>query len=105
MKLIQLFPRITEIFPLRNDGNKETLSFIGSPESVIGLALGGSLDFDFLNDSLMNDSGEEVKLTPPVAEELPSEGFANTLEGFIQPANGNEVEVVKLIQNLKDSRF
>ena len=81
-------------FPARNDGNKETLSFIGSPESVIGLALGGSLDFDFLNDSLMNDSGEEVKLTPPIAEELPLEGFANTLEGFIQPTPGNDVEVV-----------
>ena len=81
-------------FPARNDGNKETLSFIGSPESVIGLALGGSLDFDFLNDSLINDSGEEVKLTPPVAEELPLEGFANTLEGFIQPSPGNDVEVV-----------
>ena len=80
-------------FPARNDGNKETLSFIGSPESVIGLALGGSLDFDFLNDSLINDSGEEVKLTPPVAEELPLEGFANTLEGFIQPANGDKVDV------------
>ena len=26
-------------FPARNDGNKETLSFIGSPESVIGLSL------------------------------------------------------------------
>ena len=81
-------------FPARNDGNKETLSFIGSPESVIGLALGGSLDFDFLNDSLINDSGEEVKLTPPVAEELPLEGFANTLEGFIQPTPGDDVEVV-----------
>ncbi len=81
-------------FPARNDGNKETLSFIGSPESVIGLALGGSLDFDFLNDSLINDSGEEVKLTPPIAEELPLEGFANTLEGFIQPTQGDDVEVV-----------
>ena len=81
-------------FPARNDGNKETLSFIGSPESVIGLALGGSLDFDFLNDSLINDSGEEVKLTPPIAEELPLEGFANTLEGFIQPTQCDDVEVV-----------
>ena len=81
-------------FPARNDGNKETLSFIGSPESVIGLALGGSLDFDFLNDSLINDSGEEVKLTPPIAEELPLEGFANTLDGFIQPTPGDDVEVV-----------
>jgi aconitate hydratase len=82
-------------FPARNDGNAETLSFIGSPESVIGLALGGSLDFDFLTETLTNDKGEEVKLTPPVADELPSEGFAQTLEGFIQPSSSNEeVEVI-----------
>ena len=54
-------------FPARNDGNKETLSFIGSPESVIGLALGGTLEFDFLNDSLIKEAGEEIKLTPPIA--------------------------------------
>ena len=82
-------------FPARNDGNAETLSFIGSPESVIGLALGGSLDFDFHTETLTNDKGEKVKLTPPVADELPSEGFAQTLEGFIQPSNSNEeVEVI-----------
>ncbi|MBC8480856.1 MAG: aconitate hydratase [Actinobacteria bacterium] len=78
-------------FPARNDGNAETLSFICSPESVIGLALGGSLDFDFLTESLINDEGEEVKLTPPIADELPSDGFAQTLEGFIQPSDSNEV--------------
>tara|TARA_B100000902_G_scaffold43716_1_gene51379 strand:- start:6749 stop:9013 length:2265 start_codon:yes stop_codon:yes gene_type:complete len=82
-------------FPARNDGNAETLSFIGSPESVIGLALGGSLGFDFLSESLVNDEGEEVKLTPPVAEELPAKGFEQTLEGFIQPSDTNEnVEVI-----------
>ena len=31
------------------------------------------------------EKGEEVKLSPPTAEELPSEGFESTLEGFIQP--------------------
>ncbi len=82
-------------FPARNDGNAETLSFIGSPESVIGLALGGSLGFDFLSESLVNGEGEEVKLTPPVAEELPAKGFEQTLEGFIQPSDTNEnVEVI-----------
>ena len=81
-------------FPARHDGNKETLSFIGSPESVIGLALGGTLEFDFLNDSLINEAGEEVKLTPPIAEELPLEGFSSTLEGFIQPSDDNDVEVI-----------
>jgi aconitate hydratase len=81
-------------FPARNDGNKETLSFIGSPESVIGLALGGSLEFDFMNDLLINELGEEVKLSPPYADELPSDGFSNTLEGFVQPNQDKDVEVV-----------
>ena len=82
-------------FPARNDGNAETLSFIGSPESVIGLALGGSLDFDFLSETLINENGEEVKLTPTVADELPSEGFEQTLEGFIQPSESTEgIEVI-----------
>jgi aconitate hydratase len=81
-------------FPARNDGNKETLSFIGSPESVIGLALGGSLEFDFMNDLLINELGEEVKLSPPHADELPSKGFSNTLEGFVQPNQDVDVEVV-----------
>jgi len=81
-------------FPARNDGNKETLSFIGSPESVIGLALGGSLEFDFMNDLLVNELGEEVKLSPPYADELPSDGFSNTLEGFVQPNQDIDVEVV-----------
>jgi len=81
-------------FPARNDGNKETLSFIGSPESVIGLALGGSLEFDFMNDLLINELGEEVKLSPPYADELPPDGFSNTLEGFVQPNQDKDVEVV-----------
>ena len=31
-------------FPARNDGNKDTLAFIGSPETVVGMALTGRLD-------------------------------------------------------------
>ena len=38
-------------FPARNDGNAATLSFIGSPETVVALALGGRLDFDFTRTS------------------------------------------------------
>ena len=80
-------------FPARNDGNAETLSFIGSPETVIGLALGGRLDFNFLSDTLTDKDGNEISLSPPVADELPDAGFETTLEGFIQPGEG-EVEVV-----------
>ncbi len=81
-------------FPARNDGNAETLSFIGSPESVIGLALGGTLDFNFLSDTLTSQDGEEILLNPPVADELPDKGFEETLEGFIQPTPGDDVEVI-----------
>ncbi len=81
-------------FPARNDGNAETLSFIGSPESVIGLALGGTLDFNFLSDTLTTQDGEEILLKPPVADELPDKGFEETLEGFIQPTPGDDVEVI-----------
>ena len=56
--------------------------------------MGGTLEFDFLNDTLLNEDGEEVKLSPPTAEELPPKGFASTLEGFIQPKEDSEVEVV-----------
>ena len=80
-------------FPARNDGNAETLSFIGSPETVIGLALGGRLDFNFLNDTLTDEEGNEITLNPPVADELPESGFETTLEGFIQPDDG-EVEII-----------
>ena len=80
-------------FPARNDGNAETLSFIGSPESVIGLALGGRLDFNFLSDTLTDEEGNEITLNPPVADELPESGFETTLEGFIQPDDG-EVEII-----------
>ena len=81
-------------FPARNDGNAETLSFIGSPESVIGLALGGTLDFNFLSDTLTTQDGQEILLNPPVADELPNKGFEETLEGFIQPTPGDDVEVI-----------
>ena len=81
-------------FPARNDGNKATLSFIGSPESVIGLALGGTLEFNFLSDTLINDEGKEIKLSPPVAEELPEKGFESTLDGFIQPKEDVDVDIV-----------
>ena len=47
-------------FPRRNDGNAETLSFIGSPETVVALALAGRLDFDFLHDTLTAEDGSAV---------------------------------------------
>ncbi len=82
-------------FPKRNDGNANTLSFVTSPDTVIALALAGTLDFDPRTDTLLNEAGEEVRLDPPVGEALPQGGFAPGEETFqAPPADGAKVEVV-----------
>ena len=49
-------------FPGRNDGRRETMNFIGSPELVIALALAGRLSFNPLTDSLIANDGSLFKL-------------------------------------------
>ncbi len=82
-------------FPARNDGNAATLSFIGSPETVVALALGGRLDFDFTRDSLAAPDGTEVRLEAPHADDLPAKGFDAGESGFLAPASDpDSVEVI-----------
>ena len=80
----------------RNDGNAETLSFIGSPELVTAIAFSGQLDFNPLTDSIQKADGGEFKFEEPEADELPSSGFVAGLAGFIEPPEnreGLEVEI------------
>ena len=63
-------------FPARNDGRRETMNFISSPEIVIALALGGKISFNPLNDELTSSDGIAFKLKPPkVSQEVPLRGF------------------------------
>ena len=72
-------------FPKRNDGDAATLAFVTSPETVMALALAGTLDFDPVNGTLVNDAGENVQLSVPVGIELPPQGFDEGESGFIAP--------------------
>lgn len=83
-------------FPGRNDGKRETMNFIGSPELVIALALGGRLSFNPLKDSLEAPDGSKFKLEPPKkAPEVPNKGFQKTEGIYIAPAEDpNSVEVI-----------
>ena len=81
-------------FPKRNDGDAATLAFVTSPETVIGLALAGTIDFDPVNGTLVNDDGEAVALAEPAGIELPPDGFDPGAETFVAPpADGFAVEV------------
>lgn len=73
-------------FRSRNDGNPETLAFIGSPELVTAFALTGSLGFNPLTDTLTGSDGKPFKLEPPTADELPAKGFAAGRSGFAPPS-------------------
>jgi aconitate hydratase len=72
-------------FPKRNDGSANTLSFVTSPDVVVALALAGTLDFDPRSDDLVNDTGDRVRLEPPVGEQLPDRGFDPGESGFVAP--------------------
>jgi len=82
-------------FPGRNDGRRETMNFIGSPEIVIALALGGRLSFNPLKDELIAKDGTKFKLSPPkIAPEVPPLGFKDTVNIYVPPAeNPDEVSV------------
>ena len=82
-------------FPRRNDGRAETMSFIASPEIVIGYALSGRLSFNPLTDTLTAADGTPFKLSPPKsAPEIPSKGFLSGEDVYVPPAgNGDQVEV------------
>jgi len=81
-------------FPKRNDGDAATLAFVTSPETVMALALAGTIDFDPLTHTLTNDQGDEVTLSVPVGIELPPQGFDPGQNTFVAPpAQGSGIEV------------
>ena len=82
-------------FSKRNHGNPNTHAFVASPEKVAAVAISGRLDFDPINDTLINQNGEEVKLDPPTGMELPPLGFDVKDNGYLAPeADGSSIEVV-----------
>lgn len=81
-------------FSKRADGNPNTHAFVGSPEMVAAIAISGRLDFDPMNDTLLNEDGEYVKLDAPTGLELPPKGFAVEDAGYVEPiVDGSKVDV------------
>ena len=83
-------------FPGRNDGRRNTLNFIGSPEMIIALALGGKLSFNPLTDDLVAADGTKFKLEPPKpAPEVPKDGFVIPEGTFVAPpVNSDDIQVI-----------
>lgn len=82
-------------FRQRNDGNAETLAFIGSPEMVTVAAFGGSIAFNPATDTVTDKDGKPFKFEPPTGDELPPTGYVFSQFGLIAP-NPSEEERKKL---------
>ena len=81
-------------FPGRNDANRNTLAFIGSPELVVATAFAGELGFDPRSDAIATDGGD-FRFSAPTGDELPTDGFDSGDEGFIAPPeDGSGVDVI-----------
>ena len=82
-------------FPARNDGSKETLAFIASPEIVAAYALAGRLSFNPLKDTLKGGDGKSFTLTAPKpAPDLPANGFVRDRDGYLAPpADGSKIKL------------
>ena len=80
-------------FPGRNDGSRETMNFIASPEIVVALSLSGSLSFNPLKDFLLDNQGNKFMLTPPKAIDIPPNGFLSPKNIFIPPNSNPEINI------------
>jgi aconitate hydratase len=91
-------------FPRRNDGNANTLAFMGSPEITFALGLAGHLGFNPLKDSLNTPSGKPFKLPEPSpAPEVPPNGFVKDLKGYQAPTK--EPEKAKVVIDPNSERL
>ena len=82
-------------FAKRNDGNPNTHAFVSSPEMVMAIALSGRLDFNPITDTLVNSENEQIKLDPPIGDELPKNGFSVEENGYVEPPeDGSDIEII-----------
>ena len=83
-------------FPRRNDGRSETMNFIGSPEIVVALSLGGRLSFNPLTDTLTDSDGNPFRLEAPgQAPEAPPNGFQSGDSSYVAPPeDGSGIDIV-----------
>jgi aconitate hydratase len=81
-------------FAKRNDGNPNTHGFVASPEIVTAFSIAGTLTFNPITDSILNEAGQPVKLDAPVGLEMPPKGFTVKDNGYQAPAeDGSKIQV------------
>lgn len=77
-----IFTSFNRNFRARNDGNRNTMNFLTSPEMVTAMIYSGDAQFNPMKDAIKLQNGEEFKFNPPKGEELPGAGFISGRKEF-----------------------
>lgn len=99
-----IFTSYNRNFPARNDGNRQTMNFLASPELVTALSYAGSTTFNPMTDSIPTASGTPFKFAPPKGQDLPSAGFEIGNPDFL-PTPGKPDPSVEVKVDPKSSRL
>ncbi|QLQ78803.1 hypothetical protein HG537_0B01510 [Torulaspora globosa] len=86
-----IFTSFNRNFRARNDGNRNTMNFLTSPEIVTAMIYSGSAQFNPVTDSIELENGKKFTFQPPKGQDLPSKGFEHGRDEFY-PANDPKPE-------------
>lgn len=81
-----IFTSFNRNFRARNDGNRNTMNFLTSPDIVTAMIYSGDMNYNPITDSIPTENGE-FKFEPPQGEELPNTGFIKGREKFYPDPN------------------
>ncbi|CAH2354338.1 homocitrate dehydratase, mitochondrial [[Candida] railenensis] len=91
-----IFTSFNRNFRARNDGNRNTMNFLTSPDMVTAMIYSGDSNYNPITDSIKLPNGEDFKFVAPTGDELPSSGFIPGRAEFypeLQPQPKSDVEV------------
>ena len=91
-----IFTSFNRNFKARNDGNRNTMNFLTSPDIVTAMIYSGKMDFNPLKDSIKLSNGENFKFNPPNGIDLPKNGFVKGRKEFypeLEPKPKSEIEI------------
>ena len=77
-----VFTSFNRNFRSRNDGNKNTMNFLTSPEMVTAMIYSGDAQFNPMTDSIPLPNGGLFKFNPPKGKDLPVKGFEHGRDEF-----------------------
>ncbi|QLL31290.1 hypothetical protein HG536_0B01520 [Torulaspora globosa] len=86
-----IFTSFNRNFRARNDGNRNTMNFLTSPEIVTAMIYSGSAQFNPVTDIIELENGKKFKFEPPKGQDLPIKGFEHGRDEFY-PANDPKPE-------------